>query len=250
MKDYTPPADLLRQRIILITGAGAGIGRSLSLAAARYGATVILLGRTIRKLEQVYDEIELAGGPKPAIYPMNLEGAVAKDYQDLAQVISDEFGRLDGLVHNAVAFKGLTPLANIAPDAWLRELQVNLNAPFVLTQALLGVLGQSEDASVIFSTDQTAAQGEAYWGSYAVAKGGLDSLMKLLAEELEVNTPIRVNSVDPGAVHTDLRTRAYPAADRNRWRQPEEVLTPYLYLLGSDSKAVNGEIIKAIGFLI
>ncbi|MCB1811427.1 MAG: SDR family NAD(P)-dependent oxidoreductase, partial [Candidatus Competibacteraceae bacterium] len=141
MYDYQAKPDVLRDRIILVTGAGDGIGRSLALQCARYGATLILLGRTIRKLEQVYDEIEQNGGVQPAIYPMNLEAATPKDYFDLAQVLDKEFGRLDGLVHNAVFFQGLTPIANTTAETWFRSLQVNLNAPFLLTQALLDVLG-------------------------------------------------------------------------------------------------------------
>ena len=112
MKDYQPAADLLKDRVILVTGAGDGLGRAAARCLAAHGATLILLGRTIRKLEQVYDDIEKAGGPKPAIYPMNLEGAIPKDYLDLAQVLDSEFGRLDGLLHNAALLEGLTPIAN------------------------------------------------------------------------------------------------------------------------------------------
>ncbi|HHW76870.1 MAG TPA: SDR family NAD(P)-dependent oxidoreductase, partial [Xanthomonadaceae bacterium] len=143
MKDYQPVADLLKERVILVTGAGDGIGRAVARRLAVHGATVILLGRTIRKLEQIYDEIEQVGAPKPAIYPMNLEGASPKDYVDLARVLDTEFGRLDGLLHNAALFEGLTPLANYDIELWYRILQVNLNAPFLLTQALLGLLNRS-----------------------------------------------------------------------------------------------------------
>ena len=243
MQNYRAKPDLLRDRIILITGAGDGIGRSLSLACAQHGATVVLLGRTVRKLEQVYDAIEQAGGPQPAIYPMNLEGATPKDYADLAQVIADEFGRLDGLVHNAAFFSGLTPIANTSVESWLRSIQVNLNAPFMLTQALLGVLAAAKDASIVFAADSVSEDGRAYWGAYAVAKGGLNSLMKLLAQELETNTKIRVNSIDPGPVRTALRVLAYPAADKSQWAEADTVVTPYLYLLGPDSQAVNGSLI-------
>jgi len=245
MYDYHAKPDLLRDRIILITGAGGGIGRCLALSCARHGATVILLGRTIRKLEQVYDAIECDGGAQPAIYPMNLEAATPKDYVDMALALDKEFGRLDGLVHNAAFFQGLTPIANTTPEAWFRSLQVNLNAPLLLTQALLETLGKSDDASVLFTADSTSEQGQAYWGAYAAAKGGIATLMKVLASELETNTPIRVNSVDPGPTRTRLRTVAYPALDRSTWVAPEDVLAPYLYLLGPDSQGVTGQCLRA-----
>jgi NAD(P)-dependent dehydrogenase (short-subunit alcohol dehydrogenase family) len=212
---------------------------------AGHGATVILLDRVIRALEQVYDDIEQAGGPKPAIYPMNLEGATPRDYADLAQVLATEFGRLDGLLHNAALFEGLTPIANFDIELWYRILQVNLNSPFLLTQATLGLLNHSADASVVFTTDRVGDEGQAYWGAYAVTKGGVQTLMKLLASELETNTPIRVNSIDPGRVRTELSLRAYPGRDPAEWANPEDILATYLYLLGPDSKGITGRIFYA-----
>ncbi|MFZ1640197.1 MAG: YciK family oxidoreductase [Candidatus Contendobacter sp.] len=245
MKDYQPADDLLKDRVILVTGAGEGIGRAVARRLAGHGATVVLLDRTIRKLEQVYDDIERAGGPKPAIYPMNLEGATPKDYADLAQVLDTEFGRLDGLLHNAALFEGLTPIANYDIELWYRILQVNLNAPFMLTQAVLGLLNRSTDASVVFTTDRVGDEGRAYWGAYAVAKGGAQTLMKLLASELETNTPIRVNSIYPGRVRTELTLRAYPGRDPTEWTKPEDIPATYLYLLGPDSKGVTGQTFHA-----
>lgn len=245
MKDYQPAADLLKDRVILVTGAGSGIGRAAARQLAARGATVILLGRTIRKLEQAYDDIERAGGPKPAIYPMNLEGATPKDYADLARVLEAEFGRLDGLLHNAALFERLTPITNYDVELWYRTLQVNLNAPFLLTHALLGLLNRSADASVVFTDDRVGEDGQAYWGAYAVAKGGARTLMKILANELETNTPIRVNSVDPGQVRTGLTLRAYPGRDPQEWADPEAVLGVYLYLLGPDSRGVTGQTFRA-----
>lgn len=245
MKDYQPAADLLQNRVVLVTGAGAGLGRTIARRLSAHGATVILLGQTIRQLEQVYDEIEQAGGPQPAIYPMNLEGATPKDYLDLAQVLETEFGRLDGLLHNATLFEGLTPLANYDLELWYRTLQVNLNAPFMLTHAVLGLLNRAADASVVFTADRVSAIGQAYWGAYAVAKGGAETLMKILASELETNTPIRVNSIDPGQIRVGLTLKAYPGRDPAEWPEPETVLATYLYLLGPDSRGVTGQVLHA-----
>ena len=245
MKDYQPAAQALQDRVILVTGAGNGIGRAVACSFGAHGATVILLDRAVRPLEQVYDLIEQAGGPKPAIYPMNLEGATPKDYADLAQVIETEFGRLDGLLHNAALFEGLTPIANYDLELWYRTLQVNLNAPFLLTHALLGLLNRSSDASIVFTADQVSEEGQAYWGAYAVAKGGADTLMKILSSELETNTAIRVNSLDPGRVRTALTQKAYPGRNPAAWADPEAVLNAYLYLLGPDSRGVTGQRFRA-----
>jgi NAD(P)-dependent dehydrogenase (short-subunit alcohol dehydrogenase family) len=244
MKHYPPTSDLLKDRVILVTGAGAGIGRAAARRFAAHGATVILLGRTTRKLEQVYDDIEQAGHPQAAIYPMNLEGASPKDYADLAQVVSTEFGRLDGLLHNAAILGWLTPLIHYDVEQWYRVLQVNLNAPFLLTQALLEVLKRAPDASVVFTNDAVSEEGRAYWGAYGVAKGGSQTLMKILANELEANTAVRVNSIEPGKVRSQLRLQAYPAGDPGEWADPESILDPYLYLMGPDSRGMTGQTLK------
>ena len=236
--DPTDPP--LRDRVILVTGAGDGIGRATALACARAGATLVLLGKTISKLEAVYDEIESCGAPQPAIYPMNLEAASVRDHEDLAATLEREFGRLDGLVHNAAMLGPLSPIAHYDVESWFRVLQVNLNAPFLLTRALLGLLNASQDASVVFLSDRVGRRGRAYWGAYGVSKAGIEALMQILADELEENTPIRVNSYAPGAVRTGLRRNAYPAEDPDRNPEPEAVVGPLLYLLGPESRGITG----------
>ena len=237
--------NMLANRVILVTGAGDGIGRTAARRFASFGATVILLGRHIRKLEKVYDEIEQAGHPQAAIYPMNLEGASPRDYGDLAEVMEREFGQLDGLLHNAAIVEGLTPIAHYKIETWYRVLQVNLNAPFLLTRAVLGLMGRSPDASIVFTADAVADEGRAYWGAYGVAKGGAQTLMRILANELESNTPIRVNSIDPGPTRTNLRARIYPSIEPSTWTDPETIMDVYLYLMGPDSTGITGQVFKA-----
>ena len=240
-KDYQARPDLLAGRIILVTGAGDGIGAAAAKACAAHGATVILLGRTTRKLEKVYDEIEEAGHPQPAIYPMNLEGASPKDYDDLANTIEQEFGRLDGLLHNASLLGTLTPLGQYDTEQWSKVMQVNLNAPFLLTQACLELLKKSDDASVLFSSSSVGRQGRAYWGAYAISKAANENMMQIWADELESNTRVRANSINPGATRTSMRARAYPGEDPNTLPRPAEILATYLYLLGPDSKGISGQ---------
>lgn len=242
---YQPRADLLAGKVILVTGAGGGIGRTAALALAAHGATVVLLGRTLSKLEQVYDAIEAAGHPQPAIYPMNLEGATEKDYRDMCDTLNEEFGRLDGLLHNASELGDRTAIRDYAADTWQRVIQVNVNAPFMMTQALLPLLESSEQASVVFTGSSVGHQGRAFWGAYAASKAASDNLMQTLADELEGVSGVRVNSINPGATRTAMRAAAYPAENPDSLKTPEEHMPLYLYLLGEDSGAVTGQCFNA-----
>jgi NAD(P)-dependent dehydrogenase (short-subunit alcohol dehydrogenase family) len=240
-KAYQASPDLLKDRIILVTGAGDGIGAAAAKACAAHGATVILLGRTTRKLEKVYDEIEAAGDPTPAIYPMNLEGAAPKDYADMAETIENEFGRLDGLLHNASLLGTLTPLGQYNLEQWVKVMQVNLNAPYLMTCACLELLKKSDDASLLFTSSSVGRKGRAYWGAYGVSKAAIENMMQTWADELENNTSIRVNSINPGATRTAMRAKAYPGEDPSVNPYPSEIMNAYLYLLGPDSKGVTGQ---------
>ena len=239
--DWQPAANCLKDRVILITGAANGIGAACAKSCAEYGATVILLDLNIHALEKIYDEIEQAGHPQPAIYPLNLEGAAEKDYQDLADTIQREFGRLDGLVNNAAMLGALIPLAHFETELWQRIMQINLNAPFILTRSCLNIMMQSNDASIVFSSDSVGRKGRAYWGAYGASKAGLECLMQTLADELETNTKIRVNSIDPGPVATQMRSLAYPGENPNQIANVNDVVLPYLYLLCEDSQGTSGQ---------
>jgi NAD(P)-dependent dehydrogenase (short-subunit alcohol dehydrogenase family) len=236
------PADrLLENRVILVTGAADGIGRALATACASRGATVIILDRNVKGLETLYDEITAAGRPEPAIYPMDLKSAIAADYRSLAEVLEKEFGRLDGLVHNAAYLGTLIPLAHCDDELWLEVMQTNLNAPFLLTRSCLGLLEMSDAAAVLFLSDSVGRHGKAYWGAYGIAKAGLENMAQTLADELESNTTVRVNTYDPGPVRTALRLIAYPAENREALATPDAVIKPCLYLLGPDSKGITGQ---------
>lgn len=240
-----PDTDDIRldDRVILITGAGDGIGKAVALACAERGATVILLGRTVHKLEQVYDEIKNNSWPEAAIYPMNLEGATPTDYDDLNINIDKEFGRLDGLLNNAGWLGASTPVEMYDTELWYKVMQVNLNAPFLLTKACIPLLKQSSSARIVFTTDDKSS---AYWGAYGVAKAGQLSLMQILADELESKN-IPVNAVNPGPIRTRLRTMAYPAEDMRKLTKPEEITDMFVYLL-SDAVTETGKTFKPEDF--
>lgn len=237
---YTPRETLLQDKIILVTGAGGGIGRVAALTFAQHGATVILLGRTLQKLESVYDEIEAAGFPQPAIYPVNFEGATEKDFTDMCNILEQEFGRLDGILHNASELGDRMPLRDYSCDTWSRVIQVNVNAPFMLSQALLPLLHRSDCASIVFTGSSVGRKGRAYWGAYAASKSAQENLMQTLADELS-DSNIHVNSINPGATRTQMRAAAYPAEDPTTLKTPQDLMPLYVYLIGEDSKDVTGE---------
>ncbi|MBT3144167.1 YciK family oxidoreductase [Neptunomonas phycophila] len=245
MFDYQAPESLLADRYIVVTGAGDGIGKSAAIAYAKHGATVILLGRTTEKLEQVYDEIENAGGPQPAIVPLNLETATEHDYIEITNIIDQEFGRLDGILHNASLLGLRTPLESYDPVTWQQVMQVNVNAPFLLTQTLMPLLHRSEDASIIFTSSSVGRKGRAYWGAYSVSKFATEGMMQVMADEVSSTSNIRVNCINPGATRTAMRAYAYPAEDPTNNPTPDAIMPLYLYLMGADSKSVNGESMDA-----
>ncbi len=239
--DYTPAKNLLKDRVILVTGAGAGIGRAVAKSLGAHGATVILLGTTVNKLENVYDEILAAGGPLPGIYPMDLMGAKYTDYEQMVGALDKEYGRLDGLLHNAGILGERAPIEHHEIHIWQQVLQVNLTAPFLLTRACLELLYKSSDASVVFTASGVGRKARAYWGAYAVSKYGIEALSLTLADETEFRGTLRVNSLNPGAVRTAMRRQAFPAEDLSTLKTPEDILPAYLYLLGPDSKGVTGQ---------
>ena len=237
---FEPPAEYLAGRIILITGANKGIGRALALAAGRCGATVVLSGRSEKKLEKVYDELVAAGCPTPALMPLDLENALAGNYDAVTTAIGAEFGRLDGLVHNAGLLLTRSPIEHYDVPTWCRILQVNLTATFALTQACLPLLTKSTDASVILTSSSVGRRGRAYWGAYSVSKAGIENLSEVLAHEYEGNDAIRFNTVNPGATRTDMRALAYPAEDATTLKGPEDILGAFLWLLGPGSRGRSG----------
>ncbi|OGI50339.1 MAG: YciK family oxidoreductase [Candidatus Muproteobacteria bacterium RIFCSPHIGHO2_12_FULL_60_33] len=249
MPPYMPAPHLLASRHILVTGAGDGIGRAAALALAEHGASVILLGRTASKLEKVYDEIERRGWPQPALLPLDLAQAAPAHYEQVAHTVEKEFGHLDGLLHNAADAGTLTPIELYDPETWYRVMQLNLNAAWLLTRACLPLLRKSADASIVFTTADVGREGRAYWGAYGVSCFGLEGLMQILAAEVASEGRLRANSLNPGAVRTAMRSRLYPGEDVEKLPRPEDIMPAYLYLLGPDSRGVNGQALNAHDFL-
>jgi NAD(P)-dependent dehydrogenase (short-subunit alcohol dehydrogenase family) len=237
-----PPvaADALRDRVVLVTGATGGLGRATSLAAAAAGATVVLLGRKVRALEALYDEIERLGGAQPAVYPMDLAGATPRDYADLAASIERECGRLDGIVHAAAHFDGLQPFDQQKPEEWVRTQQVNVTAPFQLMQACMSLLRQSDDAAIVFVLDDPVRTGKAFWGGYGVAKHALAGLASIVHEETE-RSRVRAHALLPGPMRTVLRRAAYYGEDTLMHPEPDYAAKFVVWLLGADGTSMRGK---------
>ena len=238
---WLPQADALAGKTILVTGAGDGIGKAAALSFAQHGAEVLLLGRTEAKLEAVYDTIVAEGGVEPGIIPTDLAKAGHDDLIALAGELASEIPKLDGLLHNASVLGDRKPLAQTSAALWHQVMQVNVNATFMLTQALLPMLEQAPLASVVFTSSGVGRRGRAFWGAYAVSKFATEGLMQVLADELGAISKIRVNSLNPGAVNTTMRRTAYPAEPPTTNPNPEALMQHWLYLMSDDSKDINGQ---------
>ncbi len=244
MQKYQVAPKALKERVILITGASDGIGRQAAFSYAKEGATVILLGRDVKKLESLYDEIEQAGYPQAAIVPLDLLGANAIHYADMANTIENQFGHLDGVLHNAGLLGALSPFEQIEESAFDEVMQVNLKAPFLMTQALLPLLKKSNDARLVFTSSGVGHQGRAYWGTYAMSKFATEGMMQVLADELS-NTHIKVNAINPGATRTKMRASAFPAEAAKTLKSPLDIMPLYIYLMAPEGIHLHGECIDA-----
>ena len=241
MFKYDPPANLLQNKTILVTGASSGLGKATALAFASFGATVILHGKNVDKLETLYDEIEDAGYPQPAIIPLDLATATEADFQLLASSIENEFGKLDGIVHNAAIMPAMMPI-QIAPlEEWQKVLQINLTSAFAICRSCLPLLEKGNNPSIIFTSSTAGKQAFAYSAAYCVSKHGLETLMQVLHQELENTSRIRVNSVNPGPFASALRKKTFPGEDQETLLKPEDLTDIYLYLMGNESLDKNGE---------
>lgn len=246
-RQHVPQPAELQGRVVMVTGAGSGLGRAVALALAGAGAQVILLGRTVRKLEGVHAEIEKLGAPEASIVPLDLERALAADYEAVAAAIEQRYGRLDGLLHNAALLGTLTPIEQYDVPTFMRVMHVNLTAAFVLTRQLLPLLRASQDAAVLFTSSGVGNRGRAYWGAYSISKFAVEGFAQVLSQELESTSKVRVNIIDPGKVRTSMRRAAYPSEAAESLPTPESLTAPYLALLGPASRGVTGRRFNAQG---
>ncbi len=238
----------LSQQTILITGAAGGLGSTAALALARKGASIILLDKNIPRLEAVYDKILEANGPEPAIYPFDLAGANEGQYKELAATDESKYGSLQGLLHSAVDSGISGPISTLTTAAWAQALNINLNAPFLLSRVLLPVMLKSEHASIVFTTDSSARTGKAYKGAYGVSKIAMEGFANILADELESSNKIRVNTLIPGPVDSPLRKRTFPAENKSLLPKMESLESVYVYLFSSESLGITGQTMDAQSF--
>jgi len=239
-KDHIFKDGELKDKVILVTGANRGFGLAITMSLSKAGATVIMLGRDLGSLEYAYDAVVDAGYNEPILYPLDLEGATPENYQELQDNILDKFEKLDGLIHNAAILGAQMPIEQYDIKLWYSTLQINLSAPFMLTQFLIPLLLKSEDARILFLSSSVGREAKAYWGAYSVSKFGIEGFAKTLSEELE-KTNISVNTINPGKLRTEMRRTAYPAEDSSTVPMTEEKSTAIVYLLSSLSPKMNGE---------
>lgn len=235
---YQPQRDLLHNRIILVTGASDGIGKEAALTYARYGARVILLGRNEGKLQTVAGQIASEGGQAARLYTLDMASCSPEDCQRLAAELAAHFPHLDGVLHNAGVLGDVCPMDKQQPAVWNNVMQVNVNATFYLTQAVLPLLLKAESGSLVFTSSSVGRQGRANWGAYAVSKFATEGMMQVLAEEYQ--NRLRVNCINPGGTRTQMRASAFPDEDPQKLKTPAEIMPLYLWLMGDDSRRKSG----------
>ncbi len=243
-KTFSPQPGEFKDKTFLITGASDGIGRALAIGCARFGATVLIAGRSVEKLEAVYDEILAVGAPRPSIIALDFAQADGDAYTALSDSVAAENDALHGLVNNAGLLGDLSPFEHYDLVTWQQVMHVNVTAAVALTQVLMPNLKSADSASVIFSSSSVGRKGRAYWGAYSVSKFAIEGFSQVLADENR-KSGLRVNCVNPGSTRTDMRLKAFPAEDRSKLPTPEEVLAPYYYLLSDASVGCNGESLDA-----
>ena len=237
---YEINEDDLEGKVILVTGANRGFGLAMTMDLSKAGATVIMLGRDLGSLEYAYDAVVDKGFQEPILYPLDLEGATPENYQSLQDDIFNQFEKLDGLIHNAAILGTMMPVDQYDIKLWYSTLQINLNGPFMLTQFLIPLLNKSDDARILFLSAEQGREAKAYWGAYGVSKFAVEGFAKTLSEELE-KTNIRVNTLDPGVMRTEMRRAAYPAEDTTKKPLPESKSPAIVYLMSSVSSKYNGK---------
>ena len=244
IRRFVPASNCLDGKTILVTGAVDGIGRVAALTYARYGATVLLLGRTSSKLEYVYDEIESFGGKQPAMLPMNLEGATYAEMQQLEGLINKEVGQLDGILHNAGMLGQLTPLEMYDVDTFAQVMKVNFTATFMLTQALLPLLKDADNGSIVFTSSTVGTHPRAFWGAYALSKQAVEGMSDIFTQETKNTTNLRFNCINPGGTRTNMRAHAYPGENPMSLKTPEDIMAGYVCLMSDASIGVRGQVIE------
>ena len=236
---YQPQLDLLQNRIILVTGASDGIGREAAMTYARYGASVILLGRNDEKLRAVAQEMDREGLRPARWFTLDLLTCTPQECQHIAQQVSLHYPHLDGVLHNAGLLGDVVPMDQQDPTVWQQVIQVNVNGTFMLTQALLPLLLKAESGSLVFTSSSVGREGRANWGAYAVSKFATEGMMQVLAEEYK-NRPLRVNCINPGGTRTKMRASAFPTEDALKLKTPADIMPLYLWLMGDDSRRKTG----------
>jgi NAD(P)-dependent dehydrogenase (short-subunit alcohol dehydrogenase family) len=244
MFEYAIEKECLQNKTILVTGAGDGIGKQAALTYAKCGATVILLGKTVKKLERTYDEILALGGEEPAIIPLDLKGATKQNYIDMTSTIVGQFGKLDGALLNASVLGELSPFSQLHEQTFDDVMQINVKAQYLISQTLISALTLADNASLVFTSSSVGQQGRAYWGAYAMSKFATEGMMQVIADEYE-DSGLRCNAINPGATRTNMRSSAFPAENKEALSTPEDIMPLYVYLMSDDSITINGKTINA-----
>lgn len=234
----------LHNKTILITGASQGLGEQVAKDVAKAGATVILMSRSQKKLERVYDDIVASGAPEPFAICFDLISAEEKEYDQLAQTIAQATGgKLDGIVHCASYFYALSPLDFQTVAEWVNQYRINTVAPMGLTRAMLPMLKASPDASVVFVGETHGEKPQAYWGGFGASKAGVNYLCKVIADEWQRFDNLRANVLVPGSINSPQRIKTHPGETAAERKNMSDITPDFVYWLSSESRGRTGEIV-------
>ena len=236
--------DFLKDKNILVTGASRGIGRAIAIGLSEYGANIIMLAKNENRLDQIYDEIKTNGETNPLIIKCDLNTLDENKAQEIANVISRDYGHLDALINNAAILEKMSLIEDYDLQSWEKVLKTNLTSGFLLSKYTIPLMQLSSTPRIIFTSSSVAKKGKAYWGAYSVSKAGIKVLAEILNDELESISNFKIFNFNPKATHTDMRSIAYPAEDPASIKKPNELIKYYLWMLSQESSSFKNSYIE------
>lgn len=241
--NFQPQSNSFKNKVILVSGASDGLGQCAAIEYAKLGADLVLLGRNRQKLAQTIDNISQYPVQTLAI-DLDLATATYEDYQSLSANIDAQWHRLDGALLSAGILGQLCDIKDIQLSDFDNVMNINVRSQLQLAQALLPLLNNAPNSSLVFTSSTVGHIGKAQWGSYAMSKFAVEGLTQTLADEYK-ETSLRVNCINPGATRTKMRAQAKPEEDPRVLKTPLDIMPTYFYLMDDSSTHISGYCLDA-----
>ena len=234
----------MKNKVILITGANKGIGKTLSLEFSKMGVNIVLLGRNEESLDSVYDEIITTTSTKPLIIKCDLSDIDNNSAKQISDEIMGVYGRLDGVVFNAAKLGKMSTIEDYEEDVWKEVFNINLHSAFIISKEILPALKAAPNGRIIFTSSGVAEVGKAFWGAYSASKFAVKGLAEILRDELDTTSNVKVFNYDPGKTRTSMRALAYPAENPQDLKEPKALFNDYLWFFSDESQLSNQHYFK------